>query len=582
MKKHWYLIYLLFGLYLLLSIPINADADEMNNELPEIHLVVDVSASLKRTDPQNLRINAIKMFNYLSNQKVKMSLSVFAKDYKEIIPLQLVTPHYEQLFLDKIKDINANGSWTNIDGALNEADKSWGKGKRIIILLTDGQLDLGSDQLNTQSRAQLNNITIPKLQQDNVQVYTIGLSDQSDQPLLSNLSLKTNGISQTVISANDLDNVLYSLFTAIANAEGTSLNKNEDSTHSIKVDPSIHALTLIFKKGLDLKDLNLISPDGVKHSLAKEDDGFLATKNYDVVQIKKPLPGEWRLPDPEHKMERVLILTDIHLASDFNTGLYFNNEYLTLTGYLQQDNKPIINDMAVDGMTMNLELKNKNNKFSYVIPYDKNGLFDNDLILNIPAGNYKATWSAQSSYLSRELQFMIVIEDTPFIQRINLEHDSLLVQLMKPEIIKDSTVAVKFFYNNEPQDIKVNKTALSWIADLYTLCEKPGFTEDNVLIQITAQTFSGRDLLFKQLLNGKVCSPNYVPLPIAQPIDSHAKPLPKPAEKITNNNINSKKYYLFLILLVIAVLIAIVLLAIRYRNKMNKVKEESNEQGQQK
>ena len=33
--------------------------------LPEIHLLVDVSGSMKKTDPQNLRVKAINMFIYL-------------------------------------------------------------------------------------------------------------------------------------------------------------------------------------------------------------------------------------------------------------------------------------------------------------------------------------------------------------------------------------------------------------------------------------------------------------------------------------------------------------------------------------
>ncbi|MFT4059550.1 MAG: hypothetical protein QM652_08390 [Legionella sp.] len=372
---------------------------------------------------------------------------------------------------------------------------------------------------------------------------------------------------------------VYLLLSIPLNADAGEITGNtlvhEDSSRSFKIAPNIPEFTLIFKKGIDIKDLYLISPNGIKYSLAKENNGFLATKNYEVVQMKKPLSGEWRLLGPEQKTKRILILTNVHLATNFNTGLYFNNEYIILTGYLEQDGKPITNDMAVDGMNMNLELKNKDHTFSYVIPYNNHGLFDNNLILNIPVGTYKATWSAQSTYLSQKLQFMIVVDETPFRQNINLEHDELMLQLVKPETIKDSTVAVKIFYNNKPQDVKIIKTALAWIANFYPLCEKPGFTEDEVLIQVTAQMFSGRDLVFKLLLDEKICSPNYVPSPLTQSVNPQGKPLLKPSEKTIKNNTKFKKHYVFLILIIVlAALISIVLLGIRYKNKINKIKEE--------
>lgn len=52
-------------------------AEPFSSQKPEIHLLVDVSGSMKKTDPQNLRVPAIKMFLYLINQKAVLSITKF-------------------------------------------------------------------------------------------------------------------------------------------------------------------------------------------------------------------------------------------------------------------------------------------------------------------------------------------------------------------------------------------------------------------------------------------------------------------------------------------------------------------------
>ena len=140
----------------------------------------------------------------------------FSTDLVQIIPPQIVTNKFQESFMVKRKKIKSDGAWTNIDAALRGANKSWSKKKKIIILLTDGMLDAGADALNKQSMQQLNEVTIPELQKAQVQVYTIGLSNETDHTLLSNISLKTNhALFQQVISAKDLDNALYAIFSAV-------------------------------------------------------------------------------------------------------------------------------------------------------------------------------------------------------------------------------------------------------------------------------------------------------------------------------------------------------------------------------
>ena len=280
---------------------------------------------------------------------------------------------------------------------------------------------------------------------------------------------------------------------------------NKDSSRSIKIYPSIHEFTLVFQKKSMVKDLYLTNPEGKKQSIAKEDNGILAIAHYEVIKIKEPLPGEWILSGPKQQMERVIILTDVKLNTNFTTGVYFDKELLTLNGSIAAGGKTITSAMITEHMKMNLKLKNKSNKFSYVIPYAARGLFGNNLIMDIPADTYKATWSANSNYLSRERQFMIVVHDLPFDLAINKEHDSLMIHLLKPDLIKENSVAIKIIYKDAPKEFPLKQDKLIWVYNLESLCHSSDFSEADVLIQLSADTTSGRNVLFKLFLNGQLC-----------------------------------------------------------------------------
>ena len=176
----------------------NKAAVSVSPALPEIHLLVDVSGSMKKTDPQNLRIKAINMFIYLIKQKALMQIQTFATDTQLMIPLKPVTTSFQNEYRQKSYKISSNGQWTDIDGAINNANHAWGLGKKIIILLTDGAVDLGSEFRTKQSKNKLAESTLANLHQKGVRVFTIGFSKNADKNLLDNLAVKTNGISQAV------------------------------------------------------------------------------------------------------------------------------------------------------------------------------------------------------------------------------------------------------------------------------------------------------------------------------------------------------------------------------------------------
>ncbi|CAM4462349.1 MAG: hypothetical protein LEGION0403_FIIPPAGN_01363 [Legionella sp.] len=283
------------------------------------------------------------------------------------------------------------------------------------------------------------------------------------------------------------------------------------SKRSILIPNKQSQFTLIFKKKADINGLYLTAPDGSKYSLAKENNGILATANYEVVQMKSPTSGVWTLSGPEAQLQQVLILTATNIGTNFSSGTYFIGELLTLNGYLEEENEPIKSDMAAKDLKMNFQLTNDEHNFSYVVPYDQNGVFSNTFILNIPEGTYKATFKTEGTYINKKNEYQALIKPFPFEQMINSKHDSLMIQLQHPDVINPESVKIKIFYKDKPARTSFKQTKEGWVADLYYLCERRGFSEEDVIVQISAQMVGGRKVLFKSLLNGKACSPGYKP-----------------------------------------------------------------------
>ncbi|MDR3443006.1 MAG: VWA domain-containing protein [Legionella sp.] len=600
MTKRLFIFYAILFFNFFMVLCVNATSAQ---ELPEIHLLVDTSGSMKQTDPQNLRVVAVRLFDYLVSERAVMSVSTFANDLKQVIPPQTVTSKFQEFFLKNRKKITSDGEWTNIDAALIGANKSWTKKKKVIILITDGMLDLGSEVLNKKSTQHLNETTIPALQKDQVQVYTIGLSHQADMELLSNIALKTNALFQPVISAKDLDNALYAIFSSVISAQeaplatkqtqdkkavspdsiNTSANTTDkDATSTILVDKSIHQVTLIFKKNEDTHQsaILLSSPAGKTQDLNASSGNAVSIGHYKMINIDKPAPGNWILKGPSQELKQVLILTNVNLITNFSSGVYFNDELLSLTSHLEEDNKLIASDILLDTMQMSFELEGKTKQFSYVIPY-KNKAFQLSLLLQVPNGNYVAKLTAKSGFLSRARQFTMSVQSSPFQYHFNSDY-SLKVELIKPDLIDEGAVKITTTYQNKELNIPISKNNNTWDMNLSSLCQEPSFSLKDVFIRINASLRSGRSTAFNVPIDADFCPPapkqlvSQLPPINLKPVEAlnvkKAVAPPKPEE---SNFKFSLIFLAFILLFILIISISFVMMRINHRKKIEKIREQT-------
>ena len=96
---------------------------------PDIRVLVDVSGSMKTTDPQNLRIPALKLLAELLPANATAGIWVFDQKVVPLMPVATVTPQWKQKARASAAKIHSRGLFTHIEAALAAASRDWSSGK---------------------------------------------------------------------------------------------------------------------------------------------------------------------------------------------------------------------------------------------------------------------------------------------------------------------------------------------------------------------------------------------------------------------------------------------------------------------
>jgi len=309
-------------LFLSLSVSISFAAEELEMLAPDlssdVRVVIDISGSMKKSDPKNLRIPASELLIGLLPEGSNAGIWTFGKYVNMLVPHGLVTESWKSTASKEIQKINSVAMYTNIGRATEVATASWKKpdptARRSLILLTDGVVDISRNMAdNYRERERIVEKLLPQLRQKGVTVHTIALSEHADAKLMQRLALETEGVFQTVLNAADLPKAFLQTFDNAVPQDQVPLDENYFS-----IDGSVDEFTALVFKGKNSPPTLLQTPDGKKLSQRSglKSLSWLATDAYDLITISKPQPGEWRLIADIDISNRVTVVSDLKLSVD--------------------------------------------------------------------------------------------------------------------------------------------------------------------------------------------------------------------------------------------------------------------------
>ncbi len=288
LHRYWYLLPLSLSLCCL-SLP-KAWADEA-----DVRLVIDISGSMKRNDPQNLRQPAVNLLMELLPDGSHAGVWTFGKEVNMLVPFGEVDSKWRDMATVKAGQINSVGLYTNIGGALEKATEivPTSQGKAHIILLTDGMVDIDKDPLvNQKEWRRIIDEILPLVKEQGFSIHTIALSDNADSVLMKKLSMATDGHSGTAKTAEELMPAFLKAFDVAAPSQQLPLLGNR-----FVVDSSIEEFTALMFRDDPNETIALVGPDKISlhHGDLATAVNWHHTDSYDLVTVTRPLEGEWQV-----------------------------------------------------------------------------------------------------------------------------------------------------------------------------------------------------------------------------------------------------------------------------------------------
>ncbi|MDF1764215.1 MAG: VWA domain-containing protein, partial [Oleibacter sp.] len=308
---------------------LDADANEETGSVAQstaqkpadVRILIDISGSMKKTDPANLRRPALNLLAELLPEGSRGGVWTFGRYVNRLLPLDTVDNQWRVRAREASAKINSIAMNTNLVGALDSAllkttnDDAY---EQTVILLTDGKIDMDASEgdpnspANKAERQRLMRDVLPQYTERNIRIHTLALSDGADQAVLQQIAMESGGLFLRAETAEQLLPAFLKAFDRAVPTEQVPMSNNQFS-----IDDSVREFTALIFRGPNAKPSALIAPDGQKITVASvalnENVRWHEDLNFDLVTIKSPQAGQWQADadiDPEN---RVQILSDLQL-----------------------------------------------------------------------------------------------------------------------------------------------------------------------------------------------------------------------------------------------------------------------------
>ncbi len=292
-------------------------SDSAGNDAPtDMRVLVDISASMRDSDPNNLRVSAAHLLIELLPQDSTAGLWTFGRLVNMLIPHDPVNESWRQQARQLAAQIGSPGQYTNIAGAFDTAsfdfDWSTGDNPKTFVLLSDGRVSMPpNDAASTAQRERILADLIPRLIEHNATVYTIGLSDEVDQTLMEQLAVRTGGSFYTADRAESLLGAFLDILNmSVGSQQEVPLLENQTFT----IDDTVNEFTAVLFSD-DLSEVRLQDPSGNEWAPDDGADGvnWQVDDAYRLVTVTDPEPGEWQFTGNLADSSRINVLSDLSL-----------------------------------------------------------------------------------------------------------------------------------------------------------------------------------------------------------------------------------------------------------------------------
>jgi len=298
-----YILAMLLICAMVLSVPcMQVSADTAADNRFNVVIVLDASGSMKSTDPNGFRYEAISQFTgLLAEQGNVLGGVVFHTEVAAGKAPALITDQAgKDAVTDTLASVPSDDGWTNTGAALAEAVEMLRYNgdpnlPSVILFLSDGNTEMG-DKESTQASLDMKADAIQSAREAGIQIYSVCLNanNAADVSEMRQLAEATGGVFQEVTQAEDLQDVFNTFYNLIY---GTSTITLVD-----EVFPDSGKLETAFEvPGLGVEEVNIIiygnttkmtllRPDGTESAATA-----ITGNTFSMLKLTDVVPGVWTL-----------------------------------------------------------------------------------------------------------------------------------------------------------------------------------------------------------------------------------------------------------------------------------------------
>src|SRR6056297_790499 len=333
-----------------LSLPAGLVAQESDDvQLPEqsdVRIIVDISGSMKDTDPENLRQPAVRLLARLLPEGATAGVWTFGQYVNMLVPHQEVTDAWREMAIQRSGQINSVALRTNLGAAIETASDDYftdgDLSQTHFILLTDGKVDISDDPAaNTAEENRILNTIVADLIERGATFHPVALSEAADTDFLKALATESGGRFQVADTADALNLAFLQALNTAVPQEQIPIEGN-----GFTVDEGVREFTALIFWGESetsaTRELALVRPDDQIVDLEEFPDNvrWAREAGYDLITVNEPLAGQWRINGELGEGSRVTVVSDLRMVVSPLPTSFTSEEPLKLrVGFFEEQEK---------------------------------------------------------------------------------------------------------------------------------------------------------------------------------------------------------------------------------------------------
>lgn len=487
-----------------------SDALNMQQEA-DIRLLIDISGSMKKNDPANLRIPAVSLLTELIPDGDKAGVWTFGQWVNNLVRSKVVDDAWRLDAKEQAKKINSVALYTNIGAVLEKASDDFSMpdtdfSNTHFILLTDGMVDIDRDpKKNDSERERVLTSVLKTFKERGAKIHAVSLSKNADLSLMDKLAIQTGGQSAVAESSEELTKVFVQALNQAVPSEEVPIEGNE-----FVIDSSIEEFTALIFRGDDGLPTEIISPDKSIYQYGKNDADvkWFQDRGYDLITITRPLEGTWTIKSDIQPESRVTVVSNLQLDVSKLPANFFAGEQLKVDVSFIEDGKKVINSDFLSLLDIELQLKTEEGKSASKSMSDPktppaDGVFTESITKLSKVGQYEVTVLVDGKTFKRSKRQVVNLR-APFDFEFSVKsgipqpYYELVVTPLNDSISLDKTtifVKTKFPDNTSLiSALEMEEGSDRWILQIPP---DKGDGVYEVAVKVKSQTITGQDFQFK-------------------------------------------------------------------------------------